>query len=121
MSKNFQPFIIEHSEELVNSLIETDFFIENEIDDTTYAKDYLCGKLTEKFIENGLDFENGVFTEDEFIVMLKEIIAGSILKSLKDKGYVNSYEDDNTEEMFFLTDDGKKFLKEMTENPKDPE
>jgi DNA-binding PadR family transcriptional regulator len=38
-------------------------------------------------------------------------VAGSILYELKDKGYVNSYEDDNTEEMFFLTKKGKKYLK----------
>jgi hypothetical protein len=34
------------------------------------------------------------------------------LFELKEKGFVDSYEDDNTEEMFFLTDEGKKFVKE---------
>jgi predicted transcriptional regulator len=38
-------------------------------------------------------------------------VAGTILNELKTKGLVNSYEDDNTEEMFFLTEKGKKVLK----------
>ena len=45
-------------------------------------------------------------------MILKELIAGSVLYDLKQKGYVESYEDDTTEEMFFLTKKGKKFLKE---------
>jgi hypothetical protein len=121
MSKIYQPVILEHAEELVRSLTESNFFIDYEIDDTSFAFEYLCERFTEKFIENGIDLENGVFTEDEFSTILKEIVAGSVLKSLKDKGYVNSYEDDTTEEMFFLTDEGKEYLKEMMENPKDPE
>ena len=35
----------------------------------------------------------------------------SILFELKERGIVDSYEDENTEEMFFLTDEGKKFMK----------
>ena len=53
-----------------------------------------------------------MFTEDEFEVILRELVAGSVLYELKDKGLVDSYEDDNTEEMFFLTEEGKKHLKQ---------
>ena len=72
-------------------------------------------KLTEKFIigelaEDGID-NMFLFTEDEFEQMLKEMITGSILYELKDKGLVDSYEDDSTEEVFFLTKKGKKTLK----------
>ena len=35
-----------------------------------------------------------------------------LTEELKRKGIINSYEDDNTEETFFLTEEGKKILKE---------
>ncbi len=35
------------------------------------------------------------------------------VKNLKNKGYINSYEDENTEETFFLTEDGKEMLKNL--------
>jgi predicted transcriptional regulator len=43
---------------------------------------------------------------------LKEIIAGSYLTELQDKGIVDSIMDDNNEERFFLTDLGKKIANE---------
>jgi DNA-binding MarR family transcriptional regulator len=43
---------------------------------------------------------------------LKEIIVGSTLQQLKEKGYINSYEDENTEEVF-LTEDSKEYIKNM--------
>ena len=49
--------------------------------------------------------------QNEFDTLLKELVAGSILFELKERGIVDSYEDENTEEMFFLTDEGKKFMK----------
>ena len=52
-----------------------------------------------------------LFEEEEFNVILREIVAGTILTELKNKGLVNSYEDDNTEELFFLTQKGKNMLK----------
>lgn len=117
MSKIYQPIVLETAEEILQSLIETEFFIDYEIEDTSYAKEYLCDVLTEKYIINGLDLEMGIFTEEEFNVILKEIAAGSVLKSLKEKGYINSYGDDNTEEMFFLTEEGKEYLKNMSQTP----
>jgi DNA-binding MarR family transcriptional regulator len=53
-----------------------------------------------------------LFNEEEFEVILKELIAGSVLYDLKKKGYVESYEDETTDEMIFLTKKGKKYLKE---------
>lgn len=116
MGRIYQPIVLEHSNELVQSLLESGFFDDYEITDTTFAKEYFCEKLTEKFIINGLDLENGLFTDDEFLTMLKEIAAGSELKKLKDNGYVTSYEDENTEEVFYLTEEGKKYFKDMMIN-----
>jgi phosphoenolpyruvate synthase/pyruvate phosphate dikinase len=37
--------------------------------------------------------------------------ASKFLNIYKDKGIINSYKDEDTEEMFFLTEKGKKVLK----------
>jgi hypothetical protein len=78
-------------------------------------KNTFLDKLTEKFIlgelENDEDEFLSVFNDDEFEVVLREIVAGSVLYELKEKGLVDSYEDDTTEEMFFLTKKGKRVMK----------
>ena len=114
MSIIYQPIVIEKCNEILESL--TEFFEDFEVTSLEFAKKYLCDKLTDKFILGELEEEEGdslfLFTEDEFEVILRELIAGSVLYELKQKGLVDSYEDDTTEEMFFLTKKGKKMLKE---------
>ena len=113
MQKIYQPVVIEKGNEIIDSL--QDFFEDYEIESLDFAKTYMYNKLTEKFILGELEDENldnlFLFTEEEFEQMLKEMITGSILYELKDKGLIDSYEDDTTEEVFFLTKKGKKMLK----------
>lgn len=115
MSKIYQPIVIEMTNEIINDLVESEFFADYEIQSTEFAKKYLLDKLTEKFILGELDNDEdeflGVFNDDEFDVVLREIVAGSVLYELKEKGLVDSYEDDSTEEMFFLTEEGKRHMK----------
>jgi hypothetical protein len=115
MSKIYQPVVIEMTNDIILDLVESEFFADYEIQSTEFAKKYLLDKLTEKFIlgelENDEDEFLGVFNDDEFDVVLREIVAGSVLYELKEKGLVDSYEDDSTEEMFFLTEEGKKHMK----------
>jgi predicted transcriptional regulator len=113
MNKVYQPVVLERSNEIVQSLVESGFFKDYELPSTDFAKEYLCEKLTEKFIENGSDINDTIFTENEFENILRVIVTGSILGELKRKGYINSYEDENTEETFFLTEDGKEMLKNL--------
>ncbi len=111
----YQPKVIECTENLIQGLEDADFFKDYEIIDLTYTRKYLNEFFTEKFIAGNLDDDdenNPMFDEDEFEVLLKEIAAGSVLYELKQKGLVDSYEDDNTEEMFFLTKKGKDYLKD---------
>lgn len=120
MSKIFQPKVKEIAKEIIDDLTESGFFAEYEIINTEFANEYLCEKLTEKFIIGELDLEEALFDEPEFTKILQEIIAGSLLTELKKKGYINSYEDENTEELFFLTEEGKKYVKDNIgegENP----
>lgn len=114
MSKKiYQPIVIETTEKLIDILTETFFFEDYDLPNKDFARQYLLDKLTVKFIEGKLDLEDGeIFTEDEFNTSLREIVAGTILYDLKEKGLVESYEDDNTEEMFFLTEKGKKLIKD---------
>ena len=115
MSKIYQPIVIEMTNEIITDLTETDFFVDYDIQSTVFAEKYLLDKLTEKFILGELENEDdeflGVFNDDEFEVVLREIVAGSVLYELKERGLVDSYEDDTTEEMFFLTKKGKRVMK----------
>ncbi len=115
MSKIYQPIVIEMTNDIITDLTESEFFADYEIQSTVFAEKYLLDKLTEKFILGELDDDEeeflGVFNDDEFEVVLREIVAGSVLYELKEKGLVDSYEDDLTEEMFFLTEEGKKHMK----------
>lgn len=116
MSKVYQPIVIESCEKFIGALIETEFFKEHEIEDLTFARKHLCDILTEKFINGDLDQYEPYFTDVEFEQILRELVAGSVLEELKKKGLIDSYEDDVTEEMFFLTNKGKKLLKETGGN-----
>jgi predicted transcriptional regulator len=115
MDKIYQPIVIEMCEEIITDLVETEFFKDYEIGSTEFAKKYLLDKLTDKFIlgelENDDDEFLGVFNDEEFEVVLREIVAGSVLYELKERGLVDSYEDETTEEMFFLTKKGKRAMK----------
>ncbi len=111
MSKIYQPIVIEEAERIINGLSESGFFKDYEIENLTFAKKHIKDILTDKFINGTLfDEENDLFTDLEFDQLLKELISGSILYDLKEKGLVESYEDENTEEVFFLTEEGKKHM-----------
>jgi hypothetical protein len=113
MSKIYQPIIIERVDEMIEILTETNFFSDYDLESTDFAKTYLLDKLTEKFISGEYDMEEDeFFEEDEFATVLREIVAGTILYDLKNKGFVESYSDESTEERFFLTEKGRDLLKD---------
>lgn len=116
MSKIYQPVVTKICNDFLTVLTEINFFEDHEIEDISFAKEYLLNKLTTKFIDGQLDEDGPNFTDVEFEQILREIIAGSILYQLKNKGLVNSYEDDNTEEIFFLTEKGKELMKKTGGN-----
>jgi hypothetical protein len=113
MSKVYQPIVIEETENLIEGLKESKFFEDYEIEDLTFVREHLLEIMTQKFIDGSLDEEfEELFSEDEFTKILQELVAGSLLYEMKEKGFINSYEDENTEETFFLTEKGKDFLKD---------
>jgi DNA-binding MarR family transcriptional regulator len=117
MSKIYPPIVVEKGEELIEGLKESNFFKDYEINNMEFVRNHILDDLTEKFI-NGLiddDFEE-MYKEEEFEQLLKELVAGSVLHELKEKGLVNSYQDEETEEMFFLTEKGKQIMRETGED-----
>jgi predicted transcriptional regulator len=119
MSKIYQPIVIKKTEEIIKTLIESKLFEDYDIKTTEYATKYFLDKLTEKFILGEIDLDyDMLFTEDEFDRCIRDVILGSIFTKLKENGYVNSYEDDDTDETFFLTEKGKEYLKMLRENDK---
>jgi hypothetical protein len=116
MNRVYQPVVLQKTKELITILEETNFFKEYQIESTEYAELYFKNLLTEKFILGQLDITDDVdleiFTDTEFGEILNRIISGSVLYELKAKGLVNSYEDEDTEETFFLTSKGKKYIED---------
>lgn len=117
MKNVYQPIVLDKASQIVEILRETDFFNEYEIEDESYAMDYFCDKLTTKFINGELDEDSieNLFEEGDMEQFLKEIIAGSLLYELQAKGIIDSIEDENNEERFFLTDKGKEIAKNIGE------
>lgn len=112
-NKVYQPVVIEKANLIIESLDESNFFVENDIKDKTYSFNLLCEKLTEKFILGELDDENGLFEEEEMNQILTEMIVSTHLENLIKKGLVDSVEDENGEEVFFLTESGKNEAKSI--------
>ena len=121
MKRVYQPVVIQKTKEIITILEETNFFTEYQIESTEYAELFFKNLLTEKFILGQLDESDDVdleiFTDDEFGEILRRIIQGSVLYELKNKCLINSYEDEDTEETFFLTKKGKQYIEEEFKKP----
>jgi predicted transcriptional regulator len=109
---NYQPFIIEEAKKIVELLEQSNFFIDFEIKKTDYALEYFCEKLTQKFIDGESIGDSDLFTENEMDIFLNEIMVGSIISQLQDEGIIDSIENENEEEVFFLTQKGKLVAQE---------
>lgn len=104
--------VLHHVENILEGLRESFFFDDYKIGEE-YATKLLIKLVTEKYVETPtleLDF---FWSEEEFDFILKRIITGSIMYQLKNEGIMGSYEDDNTDEQFFLTKKGKQIAKKL--------
>lgn len=111
----FLPIVKEKAEYIINILSENNFFSDNFISDTSYATYRLSLTLTDKFINGELlnENDNVVFDEDELETILTEIIVQNALDNLKNKGVIDSVINEDDEEIFFLTQQGKNIAEEM--------
>jgi hypothetical protein len=108
------------ADDIIQTLIEDKFFEDFEIKDYSYTRKRFCDELTAKFLLNGLEDEGiSLFNDEEFDKILKEVIAEDILRTLQKNGLINSYEDENTEEVFFLTDKGREEVEKKSDDEND--
>jgi hypothetical protein len=98
------------AENYVDLLREDGFFDGEDFTTTTYAEKYIKDVLLEKFLV-GTPLDLG--DDNELNLHLDRIITGSIFYELKEDGYMDSYEDEDTKEVFFLTEKGRKLSVEL--------
>lgn len=113
MEKTYQPEVIELADKIIGTLHEDGFFTESGIEHPEPAKPVICDFLTEKFIAGKLVNGSVETNDEEFRKVLGLVIAECTLRSLTKKGFTNSVEDENGEEVFFLTEKGKSYHKNM--------
>jgi len=113
MNKTYQPQVIELGNIMIESLLKDGFFTEQEIEDHTPSFPIVYDFLTEKFINGQLNDGVAEVSEEEFTRLLGSINAECVLVSLKKKGLVDSYKDEHTEEVFFLTKEGKELGEQL--------
>lgn len=115
--KNAPKIVVDCVETIIESLRESLFFKDYNIGEE-YADKLFTELITKEYIKNpSLDDTDFFWEEEEFQTILQKIITGSIFYELKNNGILNSYEDDNTEETFFLTEKGKELTKKSKTNP----
>lgn len=92
---------------IIDGLILANFFNDFEIDDFSFAENYVKEFLIKKH-EQGFDITNtndDLFDDEEFDNILQNIIAGSTITQLKNKGIID-------ETINFDTIDGKIQIKD---------
>lgn len=122
MSKIYSPQVIEYTQKAIDSLSEKDEMLEGnffEIEtpqNPELGKEILYGLIADKATENFLQREDQSLhlDEDQFYEVFNDVILHVSLDNLKNKGLINSYEDENGEELYFLTETGKQITEEIT-------
>lgn len=113
---NRLPQIVEHHLENIMEGLRESFFFEDYSIKEDYAVKIFSEMLMDVYVSNpSLDLDGQPFfwDEDQFDFILKKIVTGSIMYELKEDGILESYEDEDTEETFFLTKKGKEFSKTL--------
>lgn len=108
MKKTYQPFIIEKAEEIL-------YLLKDDFEATEQIKNRLCDILTEKFIKGELSSDDpidSIFDEEELLLFINEALIRKDLDHLIEEGLINVLNDENDEEMFFITEKGKKYVEE---------
>jgi hypothetical protein len=96
----------------VNSILETceesELFSDSEVEvNKSILENLLLESALDKFLHN-----DGVFVwyEDEMEVIISEAIIYTAINNLRENGLVDSIEDENGEEVFWATEEGKKLI-----------
>lgn len=106
--KVYPQSVIDRSEQVIQILKEEGFYDQPDMNGTTeFSYKYFCDYFINHFIK-GDELQFG--DEKEMDQHLNNILIGTIFFNLKKRGIVDSYEDDTTDEVFFLTQKGKNMV-----------
>lgn len=101
--------VINYSREIFDCFAAGNFFSEEDIDPFIFSK-FLC----EKVMPNWLSGDDVELTEEDLMEVILYSSTKSVLIGMKNKGLLDSIEDESGEECFFLTPDGKEAAEELS-------
>lgn len=107
MQSNYPEPVEKFSQSLFDTLCKTEFFSENDITSEVVfqkAKGHIQKAVFESWLEDG----ETKMTEEILETLLRKIMAENLLHSLHEKGMIDYVEDENGEEVFFLTEKGNR-------------
>jgi hypothetical protein len=107
--------VVKETENIIQGLELSNFFKDHGIEDYTYATNHILEILSTKDESTLNDTNEELFTENEFNDMLNTIIVGSHISELKELGFMDSYNDENNDEIFFITEEGKISMRNSKE------
>lgn len=106
MEKIYPEKVIIAGDKIFNALCEDEIFADYTLKEREAAKAILFDDLTEKFINDKFNGDVPIYDEEEFETLLNKIIINSLLEMMEADGLLNSYEDEETEKVYFLTEKG---------------
>jgi hypothetical protein len=116
----YQPKVMLIADEIIKGMEYENFTERYNLTNMKFVRTYLCDLLTVKYINGELDDdEDGVFTEEEFDNILIDVVNQHTKQVLIDDGIINTYEDETTDEVIFLTDKGKELMEQLKNDIKD--
>jgi hypothetical protein len=122
MSKIYSPQVIKYTEAVIEDLSKKDellggnFFEIETYRNPELGKQVLYTLVADKATENFLQREDQslFLTEEQFYDVFSDAVLHVSLDHLQKEGLVGSFENENGEECFFLTEVGKQVTEEMT-------
>lgn len=101
----------------ISSVEESGFFISPEIPQgyEENGKIYLWNLLVDNLIKKFIDGDDLILTLNEFEVVLTRTCVYTMMDRMVDKGFLDTFENENGEEMFFITEEGKKVISQIND------
>ena len=112
MEQPKSPKIVKRKVETVLNVIRKSGYFEIFELKEDYARKEITHTVLEEYTKQMSSNFEMTWGDKRIGEMLSRICVGSILHELKEEGIVGTYEDENTEEVFFLTKKGKKYNSE---------
>lgn len=124
MNKIYTPQIEDYVKEVVDILSISDelcgnFFEVETPEDPILGKELLYEIIADKATDNFILGESFILTEEQFYEAFRDVKIRVALQTLKQKNLIDSIEDENGEEIFFLTEKGKNYASTIKSDDND--